>query len=112
MVPISVLLANEPRAYRDTIAVALRMLRPEILVIVSEPDMLDGGILQHTPEVVISSHLTSLLESRVPTWVVLYPNGALNVLLNDNGTRTMLSEMDLDALIDLVDRTNHLAHSA
>jgi hypothetical protein len=106
MIPLSILLANEPRAYRDTIAVALRMLRPEINVLVSEPNMLDGGILQHMPEVVICSHLTSLLESRVPTWVVLYPNGALGALLNDNGIRTTLGEMDLQALVDLVDRRN------
>ena len=111
MMPLSILLANEPRAYRDTIAVALRMLRPEINVLVSEPNMLDGDILQHLPQVVICSHLTTLLESRVATWVVLYPNGTLGALLNDNGTRTTVGEMDLKALVDLVDRTNQ-AHTA
>jgi hypothetical protein len=39
-----VLVANEPRAYRETIALALKALRPEAEVIAIEPTDLDAEV--------------------------------------------------------------------
>lgn len=105
----SVLLANEPRAYRDTIAVALRLLRPKIEVIVTDPERLDDAIALHAPQVVVCSYLTTLVETRVPTWVVLYPDGALVALRSIDGERTTVSEIDLDGILSLIDQTSPLA---
>lgn len=109
MVTTSVLLANEPRAYRDTLAVALRMLRPQTTIIVVDPETLDACVLQHAPHVVVCSHLTSVVEMQVPTWVVLYPNGASDAVLHVRGERTTVNEMDLAGLTRLIDQTDHLA---
>lgn len=104
----SILLANEPRAYRDTIAVALRLLRPETNVIVADPDRLDEFILQHAPQIVISSQLTSLVETQVPVWAVLYPDGATGALLSIRGDRTTVKGIDLRRITDLIDQTGSL----
>lgn len=108
---MSVLLANEPRAYRDTIAVALGLLRPEIEVIVTDPETLDETVMLHAPRVVICSYLTSVVETQVPTWVVLYPEGALVALRHVDGERTTVSEIDLNGIMSLIDQTIHLEHT-
>jgi hypothetical protein len=107
MVTTSVLLANEPRAYRDTLAVALRFLRPHIEVVVTDPETLDKAILLHAPGVVVCSHLTTLVETQVPTWVVLYSDDAPVALRYLNGERTTVSEIDLDGIMSLIDQTEH-----
>ena len=98
----SVLLANEPRAYRDTFAVALRVLRPQATVTVTDPETLDEAILQHAPQVVVCSHLTRVVETQVPTWAVLYPNGATGAVLQIGGQQKTVSEIDLEGIIALL----------
>jgi hypothetical protein len=55
VVATTILLANEPRAYRDALEVALRTLRPLATVIVTDPETMDEYILQHSPQAVICS---------------------------------------------------------
>lgn len=100
-----VLLANEPRAYRDTLAVALRFLRPTDTVIVADPESLDRTVLEHCPEVVVCSELTSLVEARVPTWVVLYPDGGETALRHLGGERAWMQPVDLAGIASLCEQT-------
>jgi hypothetical protein len=103
--PMCVLLANEPRAYRDTLAVALRLLRPTDTIIVAEPDTLDRTVLRHRPHVVVCSELTSLVESQVPTWVVLYPDGSETALRHLQGERAYMDPVDLAGIAQLCEQT-------
>lgn len=105
-----ILLANEPRVYRETIAAALQMLRPETRVIVAEPDMLDASVLEYVPMVVICSHLTNIVETRVPTWAVLYPDGAMEAVIQVDDKQEVINGLDLAGIIHLVDSTcqNHI----
>lgn len=107
MATMCVLLTNEPRAYRDTISVALRFLRPHVEVNVTDPEKLDESILLHAPKVVVCSHLTTLVVEQVPTWVVLYSDDAPVALRYLNGKRTTVSEIDLDGIMSLIDQTEH-----
>lgn len=56
-------LANEPRAYREVIAAALRELRPRIEVFITEPEDLDAAVLQRTPHLVVCSQLTEIVRT-------------------------------------------------
>lgn len=109
MTDISILIANDPRAYRDTIAVALRLLRPHLDLQVADPETLDEMIILHAPQVAICSYLTTIVETRVPTWIVLYPDGALVALQCLNGARTTVSELDLNGIVNIIDETTQLA---
>ncbi len=106
-----VLLANEPRAYRDTLAVALRLLRPADMVIVTDPELLDRNVLEHCPEVVICSELTSIVEARVPTWVVLYPDGSQTALRYLRGVRSCIDGVDLADIAMLCEEADRLRAS-
>ena len=111
MNPTRVLLANEPRAYRDTIAVALRMLRPDADVIVAEPDVLDAAIVRHDPQMVVCSRLTETVEIRVPTWLVLYPEGERSALRYLHGERATVSDIELAEIAHLLDETCRTAQA-
>lgn len=105
VITTSVLVANEPLAYRDTIAIALRILRPEVKFIATNPELLDALVLQYEPEMVICSHLTTIVETRVPKWVILHPNGAMCALLQIGGERTLIPDIDLEKLAYLISNT-------
>ena len=107
----SVLLANEPRAYRETIAVALGMLCPDKIVMVAEPDRLDEFIDEHHPHVVLCSHLTKTVEEQVPTWAVLYPDGSGETIVQIDGRRMKIPEIQLNGIVRLIQEPNDLSLS-
>ena len=70
-----ILAGNEPRSYREVIAVALHELRLHIAVIIVAPEDLDGAVVQRRPrpQLVQCSRLTEVVETRGLAWVLLYP---------------------------------------
>lgn len=102
----TVILANEPRAYRETIAVALGMLCPDVTVIVVDPEKLDEYVTEHEPQVVLCSRLTPTVETKVPTWAVLYPDGSESALVQVDGRKKSLSNIELNGIVRLVDHAD------
>jgi hypothetical protein len=98
----SILVANEPRAYRDTLGVALKMLRPDVDVQVIDPDSLDECVERHNPAFVVCSHLTASVETRVSAWLLLYPNGEMSALKCIDGERKELGAIDLASIFGLI----------
>jgi hypothetical protein len=104
-----VLMANEPRAYREGIAAVISQLRPAAEVETVEPDALDDSIKSYVPDMVICSKATETLKGRVRVWVELYPeNGAISVA-SIGGRRMEYSEIQLPDLLSIVDKAEELA---
>ena len=61
-----VLMANELASYRQTIALVLRELRPEVEVIETDSGTLNQQVLRMSPDLVICTRVTSLVRDRVP----------------------------------------------
>ncbi len=99
---MQILIANEPRAYRDTLALALKTLRPQATVMAVEPDDLDTEIARRHPDVAVCSRLSPTVESGVPTWVLLYPEGANMAVISVDGMRSVTGELALEALADVI----------
>jgi hypothetical protein len=68
---IRILVANEPRCYREVIAAAVHELRPHAEVITVEPADLDRAVVYRQPHLVVCSRLTEVVETHSPVWVVL-----------------------------------------
>jgi hypothetical protein len=100
-----VFVANEPRAYRETIALALSALRPHAEVVTVEPDRLDAEIRRRRPDVALCSRLSPAVESSVPTWVLLYPDGANIAIVSVDGRRSMTGGLALDDLAAVIGPT-------
>jgi hypothetical protein len=69
---VVILLANEPRSYRDALAAALRERRPDDEVFTASPDELDDRLQGLRPQAVIASTVSEGLRQR-GGWMVLYP---------------------------------------
>lgn len=104
-----VLMANEPRAYREGIAAVIGQLRPEVEVTTVEPNALDASISRFSPDMVICSKATDALKGRVPVWVELYPENAARSVASIGGRRMEYAEIQLPDLLSIVDQAEELA---
>jgi hypothetical protein len=105
-----VLLANEPRAYRESIAHVFRQLRPNVEVMTAEPEELEDCVLRLAPEMVVFSEATGLVRERVPVWVELYPEYGQRSVVGVGEERSTIEEIQLSDLLSVVDRAERLAH--
>jgi len=105
-----VLLANEPRAYRESIAHVFRQLRPNVEVMTAEPEELEDCVLRLAPEMVVFSEAAGLVRERVPVWVELYPEYGQRSVVGVGEERSTIEEIQLSDLLSVVDRAERLAH--
>jgi hypothetical protein len=104
-----ILMANEPRAYREGIAAVIGQLRPEVEVTTVEPSALDASISRLSPDMVICSKATDTLKGRVRVWVELYPENAAWSVASIGGRRMEYEEIQLPDLLSIVDKAEELA---
>ncbi|MEW6638821.1 MAG: hypothetical protein AB1425_18615 [Actinomycetota bacterium] len=99
-----VLMANEPRAYRQSIAEVLRELRPGVEILTADPASLDESVLSLEPAMVVCSRATETVRLRVPVWVELYPGHGPVSTVSFGGRIADVEDMGLSDLLSLVDR--------
>ena len=99
-----VLLANEPRAYRESIAQVFCQLRPDVEVMTAEPDELEDRVVRLAPEMVIFSDATGVVRERVPVWVELYPGYDPESVVGVGEERLTIEEIQLSDLLSVIDR--------
>ena len=99
-----ILMANELESYRQSIALVLRELRPDVEVIEADSGTLNQQVLRVSPGLVVCSRVTSLIKDRVPNWVELYPDCESLSTLCIGGESSTVDEVQLSDLISLVDR--------
>ena len=104
-----VLLANEPRAYRESIAQVFRQLRPNVELMTAEPDELEELVLLLAPEMVIFSEATGVVRERVPVWVELFSGYGPKFVVGVGEERSTIEEIQLSDLLSVVDRAERLA---
>jgi hypothetical protein len=105
-----VLMANEPRAYREGIAAVISQLRPEVEIKTVEPNDLDASIERFSPDMVICSKATDALKAGVRVWVELYPENAALSVASIGGRRMEYAEIQLPDLLSIVDKAEELAN--
>lgn len=104
-----IMVANEPRSYREVIAEVFQQLRPEHEVILTMPDSLDAEIIRLDPHLVVCSQLSVAVQTHPFTWVLLYPSGETRVQICINGqTMNEPGDIEFSNLITVVDRTARL----
>jgi hypothetical protein len=106
-----VLMANEPRAYREGIAAVISQLRPGVEIETVEPNALDTSIERFSPDMVICSKATEALKGGVRVWVELYPENAAFSVASIGGRRMEYTEIQLPDLLSIVDKAEELAET-
>jgi hypothetical protein len=100
-----VLVACELRSYREAIAAAFRLLRPNVEVFEAEDEDLDREVGRLGPDLVVCSRLTAWVENRAPNWVQLYSGYGPRSVVSVRGERSTIEEIQLSDLLSIVDET-------
>ncbi len=106
---ISVIVANEPRSYREVMAATVSRLRPGIHVYAVEPDHLDTEVARLRPHMVVCSRLTEALKEHALSWILLYPDGEDTATTNIAGVQTEMRGIGMSELFTAIDQTTVLA---
>lgn len=106
---VRVLMANEPRAYREVITETLRALRPEIEFAMAEPEALEEMLPVLRPHMVVCNEAPAAVRRDVPVWVELYTGHGSRSVVSIGGESSTVENMQLSDLLSIVDRTALLA---
>ena len=108
---MQVIVAIEPRSYRQVIGEALRALRPHIEVSVLDPDTLRAGVTRLDPELVLSNQPDTFASTGRSAWVQFLPYEHPPALICLAGQRRELEQVELEDLLSIVDEAEELART-
>lgn len=112
---MQLVVAIEPRSYRQVIGQAIKALRPHVEVSVLEPDTLGAGVRRLEPELVFAGQPDTFGASGGPTirsaWVEFRPYEHPPARVCLGGRLWKLEEVELSDLLSVVDETEALART-
>ena len=103
METVDLVVAHDLTAYADTIAAAVRALRPHLRVTMVTPVDLDGAANAMAPALVLASQPPRLLLPSVRAWIELYPGGSNHAVIHRAGDQTTIADIDFATLLALID---------
>ena len=106
-----VLIAIEPRSYRQIIGRTIQALRPHLEVVVLDPDTLEAGVARLDPELVFANRPASS-SSGERAWVEFRPYEEPPARVGLAGRTWELSEVELSDLLSIVDEAEELSRTA
>ena len=109
MTNMCILVANEPRAYREVMAAAFHELRPQHDVITVAPDDLGAEVVRLDPQLVLCSQLTPAVQTHTLASVMLYPDGETRAEICIGGQFSTVADLEFNSLLALIDQTEGLA---
>lgn len=105
----TVLVAIEPRAYREAVGRAIGTLRPQLFVKTVEQGMLNAEILRTNPTLVLCDGTVDGSVDGAPNRVIFRGGeSAASVRLRDR--QVEMDRVDLDDLLSIVDRVVSSTH--
>ncbi len=105
-----IVLAVEPRSYREAIGSAIRGLRPHVEVAIVEPGVLASEVVRRDPELVVCDQPNTVTPNGRPAWFEYRPYDDWAELCLD-GRRSRLDDVQLDDLLSIVDEAEELART-
>ena len=100
-----ILVANEPRSYREAYTHAFQALRPHVESIAVDPDALDSEALRLRPDLVVCGRVTPTVETVARCWIELRVEGERLVSASKPRMPSGGGEVDLAYLLSFIDRS-------
>ncbi|MBW3633591.1 MAG: hypothetical protein KY456_11265 [Chloroflexi bacterium] len=104
-----VVIGNEPRFYREALAGALRLLRPDVEVVLAETAALDDEVGRRGG-LVVCSRLSPTIQTQAPTWILLYPEAENRAVVGLAGRERSIPSVEIADLLGVIDEAERLAH--
>lgn len=105
---VRVLIAIEPRSYREVIGEAIQSLRPQLKVLIVEPDDLAEEVARLDPELIICGQPEDTIPKSKSVWVEYRPYAEPAARISMNGRYRELSEVELEDLLSVADEVEKL----
>jgi hypothetical protein len=99
---LRIIIANEPRAYRDALAGVLELKRPVDVVASVDPSQIEQALRRWRGALVVCSEVSPAVEELAGAWVRLGEDGEVAVS-SAAEVEAMARRVGLDALLDAVD---------
>lgn len=109
---MKVLIAIEPRSYREAIGEALRGLRPHLEVAVAEPEDLPEEVRRFEPALIMADRAETTLTAGKLGWVEFRPYEEPPAKICLGGRLRDLNEVDLPDLLSVIDEAEELAQTS
>lgn len=106
-----VLLANEPRAYREAFAASFAARRPHVEAVAVEPDALDREALRLRPELVVCDHVTPTVRAVARSWIELRVKDGMLVASSNVVALPADKNVEFADLLSIIDRTEERLRS-
>lgn len=104
-----VLIAIEPRSYKEAIGAVVRDLRPRLEVRMIEPEELEAEVARSEPDAVIGNLPEPAAAGARFAWVVFRPYEEPAARIRVGRRRWELRDVSLEDLLFVVDEAAHLA---
>lgn len=105
----AVLVAIEPRCYREAIGFSMRALRPHLEVLIVEPEDLGEEIRRLDPAIVLASRANTFTLNGKPPWVdyrpYADPTGAVSTISIAGEDPRLVEGLEIHDLLAIVDRS-------
>jgi len=107
---LRIIIANEPRSYRDALAGVLEQMRPLDTVANVEPGEIEQALRRWRGALVVCSEVSPVVDELAGAWVRLGEDGEVAVS-SAAGVQAMARRVGLDAVLEAVDAAGmRLAH--
>lgn len=105
-----VLVAVEPRMYREVLVLALRKHRPDAEAVLAKPDDMEWVAESFEPDLVVGSRIPTSVRETVRAWVELVARDGLCAEISVGGRRSEIMDVGIEDLIRILDEAEALAH--
>lgn len=105
-----IVVAIEPRSYREVIGEAIQALRPHHDVVMVEPGALECEVARLDPELVVASQPNTVEPNGRPAWIEFRPYDQRTAICLDGGYSENASP-ELAELLSMVDDTERLSQT-
>jgi hypothetical protein len=104
-----IVIGNEPRYYRETLAEVLRALNPDLEIVLTEPASLGEEVGRGGAQVVVCSHLSPAILNKALAWILLYPDAENRAVVGLAGQERSTPGFEIADILAVIEEARKLS---
>ena len=100
---VRILVANEPRLYREAFASVFRMSRPYVEVIAAEHEEIDNQVSRFHPDLVICEHVTPTVQRVARSWIAVRVENDEFIATSNSSALSTRTNAELNDFLSVID---------
>jgi hypothetical protein len=107
---VRILVANTPRMYRESLALAIQQERPNFEVLIADPDKVDGEVERLAPHALVRDDdgIETWSPNGVICWAGILIDNHLNARISVDGRISEIHDVSLEGFLAALDEAAEL----